>query len=174
MKKILIFAGVIMAFCLYCILSDEMELRKMGTMEGRQEVIAEKYEGAVITSEKEVEGYIISAFDVGAEHGYAVFKPVEVGKYDLQTYGSPREKRLLIFGTLDIAEEDSYEILVCGNEKIEALTVTIRDLYTGEDLQKEKISLEDSCIAVMKRDPAVWAWETYVIGHDAEGNAYEL
>jgi hypothetical protein len=99
---------------------------------------------------------------------------VEDGKYDLQTYGSPREKKLLIFGTLDIAEEDSYEILVCGNEKIEALTVTIRDLYTGEDLQKEKISLEDSCIAVMKRDPVVWAWETYVIGYDAEGNAYEL
>ena len=137
MKKILIFAGVIMAFCLYCILSDEMELRKMATVEGRQEVIAEKYEGAVITSEKEVEGYIISAFDVGAEHGYAVFKPVEDGKYDLQTYGSPREKKLLIFGTLDIAEEDSYEILVCGYEKIESLTVTIRDLYTGEDLQKE-------------------------------------
>ena len=61
MKKLLIFVGVIVAFCLYSIISNEMELRAMANVEGRQEFIAdiaEKYEGAVITSEKEVEGYI--------------------------------------------------------------------------------------------------------------------
>ena len=80
MKKLLIFVGVIVVFCLYCIFSNEMELRKMATVEGRQEVIAEKYEGAEITSEKEVEGYIISAYEQREKHGYAVFKPVEEGK----------------------------------------------------------------------------------------------
>lgn len=63
MKKLLIFVGIIVVFCLYCIFSNEMELRKMATVEGRQEVIAEKYEDAEITSEKEVEGYIISAYE---------------------------------------------------------------------------------------------------------------
>lgn len=174
MKKILIFAGVIVAFCLYCILSDEMELRKMATVEGRQEVIAEKYEGAVITSEKEVEGYIISTFEVKDEHGYAVFMPVAEGKYKYQTKSSIREKGQLVHGLLDIPEGNSYEFYICGDEKIEYLEVTIRDTYTGELLQNEQISLEDSCIAVLKRDPVVWAWQTDVIGYDAEGNAYEL
>ena len=174
MKKILIFVGVIVTFCLYCILSGEMELRKMATMEGRQEVIAEKYEGAVITSEKEVEGYIISTFEVKDEHGYAVFMPVAEGKYKYQTKSSIREKGQLVHGLLDIPEGNSYEFYICGDEKIEYLEVTIRDTYTGELLQNEQISLEDSCIAVLKRDPVVWAWQTDVIGYDAEGNAYEL
>lgn len=175
MKKLLIFVGIFAAFCAYCIFSNEMELRKMATVEGRQEVIREKYEGAVITSEKELEGYIISAYEVNEEHGYAVFMPVEEGKYDLRTYsGSPREKSRLVFGTLDIGNDNSYEIFVCGDETIEYLEVTIRDTYTGELLQEGQISLEDSCIAVLKRDPVVWAWQTDVIGYDAEGNAYEL
>ena len=175
MKKLLIFVCIIAAFCLYCIISDEIELKKQATTEGRQAVVAGKYEGAVITSEKEVEGYIISAFEVKDEHGYVVFKPVEEGKYDLMTYsGSPREKSRLVFGTLDVTEDNSYEIFVCGNETIEYLEGTIRDTYTGELLQQEQISLEDSCIAVLKRDPVVWAWQTDVIGYDADGNAYDL
>jgi len=177
MKKLLIFVGVICAFCGYCIFSNEMELRKMATVEGRQEVIgeiAEKYEGAVITSEKEVEGYIISAFEVGEEHGYAVFMPVAEGKYQYQTKSSMREKENLVHGLLDIPESNSYEFYICGNENIEYLDVTLLDTYTGELLQKEQISLEDSCIGVLKRDPVVWAWQTDVIGYDAEGNAYEL
>ena len=107
MKKLLIFVGVIVVFCLYSIISNEMELRAMATTEGRQEVIAdiaEKYEGAVITSEKEVEGYIISAFEVRDEHGYAVFMPVAEGKYDYQTKGPLREKERLLSGTLDIQD----------------------------------------------------------------------
>ena len=175
MKKLLIFVGIIVVFCLYCIFSNEMELRKMATVEGRQEVIAEKYEDAEITSEKEVEGYIISAYEKGEKHGYAVFKPVEEGKYDLMTYsGSPREKSRLVNGTLDIVEGNSYEVFVCGEEAIEYLDVTIRDTYTGELLQQEQISVKDFCIAVLKRDPVVWAWQTDVIGYDAEGNAYDL
>lgn len=175
MKKLLIFVGVIVVFCLYCIFSNEMELRKMATVEGRQEVIAEKYEDAEITSEKEVEGYIISAYEQREKHGYAVFKPVEEGKYDLMTYsGSPREKSRLVNGTLDIVEGNSYEVFVCGEEAIEYLDVTIRDTYTGELFQQEQISVKDSCIAVLKRDPVVWAWQTDVIGYDAEGNAYDL
>ena len=59
MKKLLILVSIIVVFCLYCIVSNEMELKAMATTEGRQDVIAEKYEGAVITSEKEVEGYIL-------------------------------------------------------------------------------------------------------------------
>ncbi len=174
MKKLLIFVGIIVAFGLYCIISDEMKLRKMATVEGRQVVIAEKYEEAVITSEKEIEDYIISAYEVNEEHGYAVFKSVEEGKYDYQTKSSLREKERLVFGTLDIVEGNSYEIFVCGDERIESLEVTIRDTYTGELLQQEQISLEDSYIAVLKREPAVWAWQTDVIGYDAEGNAYDL
>ena len=175
MKKLLIFVSIIVVFCLYSIVSNEMELRAMATTEGRQEVIAEKYEGAVITSEKEVEGYMISAYELRDEHGYVVFKPVDEGKYDLLTYnGSPREKNWLVHGILDIPEGNSYEVYVCGDETIAYLDVTIRDTYTGELLQKEQISLEDSCIAVLKRDPVVWAWQTDVIGYDAEGNAYEL
>ena len=177
MKKLMIFVGVIVAFCLYCIISNEMELRAMATVEGRQEVIAdiaEKYEGAVITSEKEVEGYIISAFEVRDEHGYAVFMPVAEGKYEYQTKSSIREKEHLVHGLLDVPEGNSYEFFVCGDENIEYLDVTIGDTYTGELLQQEQITLEDSCIAVLKRDPVVWAWQTDVIGYDAEGNAYEL
>jgi len=177
MKKLLIFVGVIVVFCLYCIISNEMELRAMATVEGRQEFIAdiaEKYEGAVITSEKEVEGYIISAFDVGMEHGHAIFKPVEEGKYDFLTRGSLRKKDWLSCNHLYIAENNEYEIFICKDERIEYLEVKIRDTYTGKLLQDEQISLEDSCIAVLKRDPVVWAWQTDVIGYDAEGNAYEL
>lgn len=174
MKKLMIFVGVICAFCAYCIFSNEMELRAMATTEGRQEVIREKYKGAVITAEKEVEGYIISAFEVRDEHGYAVFMPIAEGKYKYQTKSSVREKGQLVHGLLDIPEGNSYEFYVCGDEKIEYLDVTIRDTYTGELLQQEEISLEDSCIAVLKRDPVVWAWQTDVIGYDAEGNAYEL
>ena len=175
MKKLLIFVSVIVVFCLYCIISEELDLRKMATVEGRQAVIAEKYEGAVIKSEKEVEGHIISAFNKGGKHGYAVFNPVAEGKYDLMTFnGSPVKKDHLVYGTLDITEENSYEVLVCGDEKIETLYVTIRELYTGELLQQEQISLEDSCIGVIKRDPVVWAWQVDVVGYDAEGNAYKL
>ena len=175
MKKLLIFVGIIVAFCLYSIISNEMELRAMATVEGRENVIREKYEDAVITAEKELEGYIVSAYEKGEKHGYAVFKPMEKEKYDLMTYsGSPREKSRLVNGTLDIVEGNSYEVFVCGKEEIKYLNVTIRDTYTGELLQQEQISLEDSCIAVLKRDPVVWAWQTDVIGYDAEGNAYEL
>ena len=174
MKKLLIFVGVIVAFYLYCIVSNEMELRAMATVEGRQEVIAGKYENAVITSEKEVEGYIISAFETRDEHGYVVFVPIAEGKYQYQTKSSIREKENLIHGLLDIPEGGSYEFYVCGDENIEYLDVTILDTYTGELLQQEQISLEDSCIAVLKRDPVVWAWQTEVIGYDAEGNAYTL
>ncbi|MBR4283586.1 MAG: hypothetical protein IKT48_02605 [Anaerotignum sp.] len=177
MKKLLIFVSIIVVFCLYSIVSNEMELRRMATLEGRQEAIAniaEKYEDAVITSEKEVEGYIISAFEVKDEHGYAVFMPIAEGKYKYQTKSSIREKEQLVHGLLDIPEGNSYEFYVCGDEKIKYLEVTIRDTYTGELLQKEQLSLEDSCIAVLKREPQVWAWQTDVIGYDAEGNAYEL
>ena len=179
MKKILIFVGVIAAFCLYCIISNEMELRKMATTEGRQEVIREKYEGAVITSEKELEGYIISAFDVGGnpgysileEHGYAVFKPIAEGKYDFQTYSVIVEKNHLVSGNLDIPEtEADYDIYVCKKEGIAYLDVTRRDTYTGELLQQEKLYLDDSGIAIMKLEPKVWAWETKITGYDAEGN----
>ncbi|MBR6542331.1 MAG: hypothetical protein IKT73_03895 [Anaerotignum sp.] len=174
MKKILIFVSIIVVFCLYCIISEELNLRKMATTEGRQAVIAEKYEGAVITSEKEVEGYIISAFEKGEKHGYTVFKPVEEEKYDYLTRSSLWEKSRLVFGTLDISEVDSYEVFVCGDENIEYLDVTILDTYTGELLQQEQISMKDSCIAVLRRDPVVWAWQTDVVGYDADGNAYEL
>ena len=175
MKKLLVFVGIVAAFCFYCIVSNEMDLRKQATVEGREAAIAEKYEGAVITSEKEVDGYILSAFEVKEKHGYAVFIPVGEGKYDLQTYnGSPRKKDRLVFGTLDIGNDNSYEIYICGDENIEYLDVTIRDTSTGELLQKEQISLKDSCIGVLKRDPVVWAWQTDVIGYDAEENAYDL
>ena len=152
MKKLLILVSIVVLFCLYCIVSNEMELKAMATTEGRQDVIAEKYEGAVITSEKEVEGYIISAFEVRDEHGYAVFMPVAEGKYKYQTRSSIREKESLVHGMLDIPEGNSYEFYVCGDENIEYLKVEIRDTYTGELLQKEQISLEDSCIAVLKRE----------------------
>lgn len=183
MKKLLIFVGIFAAFCAYCIFSNEMELRKMATVEGRQEVIMEKYENAVITSEKEVEGYIISAFDVGGnpgysvleEHGYAVFRPIAEGKYDFQTYSVVVEKNHLVSGGLRIPESEvDYDIYVCKKEGIEYLDVTRRDTYTGEFLQHEKLYLDASGIAIMKQDPVVWAWETDVIGYDAEGNAYEL
>ena len=118
-----------------------------------------------------MEGYIISTFEVKDEHGYAVFMPVAEGKYKYQTKSSIREKEQLVHGLLDIPEGNSYEFYVCGDEKIEYLEVTIRDTYTGELLQNEQISLEGSCIAVLKRDPVVWAWQTDVIGYDAEGNA---
>ena len=65
MKKLLIFVGIIVAFCLYSIISNEMELRAMATVEGRENVIREKYEDAVITAEKELEGYIVSAYEKG-------------------------------------------------------------------------------------------------------------
>lgn len=174
MKRLLIFASIIVVFCLYCIISEELDLRKMATVEGRQAVISEKYEGAVIRSEKEVEGYIISAFDKGEKHGYFVFKPVEEGKYDYLTRSSLWEKSRLVFGTLDITENNSYEVFVCGDERIEYLEVTIQDTYTGKLLQQEQISLEDSCVAVLKRDPIVWAWQVEVVGYDAEGNAHKL
>ena len=48
MKKLLIFLSIVVVFCLYAIISNEMEMRAMATVEGRQEVIAEKYEGAVV------------------------------------------------------------------------------------------------------------------------------
>lgn len=179
MKKLLIFVGIIMVFCVYCIFSNEMELRKMATTEGRQEVIREKYEGAVITAEKELEGYIISAFDVGGnpgysileEHGYAVFRPIAEGKYDFQTYSMVVEKNRLVSGELRIPESEAdYDIYVCKKEGIEYLDVTRRDTYTGELLQHEKLYLDDSGIAILKQDPVVWAWETEITGYDEEGN----
>ena len=170
MKKLLIFVGIFAAFCAYCIFSNEMELRKMATVEGRQAVIADKYENAVITSEKDVEGYIISAFEVGDEHGYAVFRPIAEGKYDFQTYSVIVEKNHLVSGNLDIPEtEDTYDIYVCKKEEIEYLDVTRRDTYTGEFLQNEKLYLDASGIAIMKQDPVVWAWQTEITGYDAEG-----
>ena len=174
MKKLLILVSIVVVFCLYCIVSNEMELRAMATIEGRQEVVSEKFKEAVITSEKEVAGHIISAFEVRDEHGYAVFMPIAEGKYKYQTKSSIREKEQLVHGLLDIPEGNSYEFYVCSDEKIKHLEVTIRDTYTGELLQNEQLSLEDSCIAVLKREPQVWAWQTDVIGYDAEGNAYEL
>ena len=87
MKKLLIFVGIFVVWCLWATISNDIKLRAMATTEGRQEFIAdiaEKYEGAVITSEKEVEGYIISAFEVRDEHGYVVFMPVADGKYNYQ------------------------------------------------------------------------------------------
>lgn len=183
MKKLLIFVGIIMVFCAYCIFSNEMELRKMATTEGRQEVIREKYEGAVITAEKELEGYIISAFDVGGnpgysileEHGYAVFRPIAEGKYDFQTYSMVTEKNHLVHGGLRIPNsENDYDIYVCKKEGIEYLDVTRRDTYTGELLQNEKLYLDDSGIAILKQDPVVWAWETKTTGYDAEGNPDDL
>ncbi|WP_458407377.1 hypothetical protein [Anaerotignum sp.] len=183
MKKLLIFVGVIVAFCLYCIISNEMELKKMATVEGRQEVIREKYEGAVITSEKELEGYIISAFDVGGtpghsvleEHGYAVFEPIAEGKYDFKTYSIVVEKYRLAHGDIRIPEsETDYDIYVCKKEGIEYLDVTRRDTYTGELLQHEKLYLDDSGIAILKQDPVVWAWQTNITGYDAEGNPDDL
>ena len=86
MKKLLIFVSIVVVFCLYCIVSNKMELRSMATVEGRQEVVSEKFEGAVITSEKEEAGHIISAFEVNEEHGYVIFKSVEKGKYDFYKY----------------------------------------------------------------------------------------
>ena len=75
-----------------------------------------------------MEGYIVSAYEKGEKHGYAVFKPMEKEKYDLMTYsGSPREKSRLVNGTLDIVEGNSYEVFVCGKEEIKYLNVTIRD-----------------------------------------------
>ena len=175
MKKLLTLVSIVVVFCLYCIVSNEMELRAMATTEGRQKVVSEKFEGAVITSEKEVAGHIISAFEVNEEHGYIIFKFVEKGKYDFLNKSPLRERERLIFGGLDnVPKGTSYEFYVCGDEKIKYLEVTIRDTYTGELLQNEQLSLEDSCIAVLKREPQVWAWQTDVIGYDAEGNAYEL
>lgn len=183
MKKLLIFVGIIAAFCFYCMISNEMELRAMATTEGRQEVIREKYEGAVITAEKEVEGYIISAFDVGGnpgysvleEHGYAVFKPVAEGKYDFQIYSMVTEKNHLVHGGLRIPDsETDYDIYVCKKEGIEYLDVTRRDTYTGEVLQQEKLYLDETGIAIMKQDPVVWAWETKITGYDAEGNSDDV
>ena len=171
MKKLLIFVGILAAFCAYCIFSNEMELRKMATVEGRQAVIADKYENAVITSEKDVEGYIISAFEVGDEHGYAVFRPIAEGKYDFQTYSVVVEKNHLVSGGLRIPESEvDYDIYVCKKEGIEYLDVTRRDTYTGEFLQHEKLYLDASGIAIMKLEPKVWAWQTEITGYDAEGN----
>ena len=183
MKKLLIFVGVIVAFCLYSIISNEMELRAMATTEGREKVIREKYEDAVITAEKELEGYIISAFDVGGtpghsvleEHGYAVFKPIAEGKYDFKTYSIVVEKYRLVSGYLRIPDSEiDYDIYVCKKEGIEYLDVIRRDTYTGELLQHEKLYLDDSGIAIMKQDPVVWAWETKTTGYDAEGNPDDL
>ena len=155
-----------------------MELRKQATVEGRQEVIediAEKFEGVVITSEKEVEGYIISAFDAKKGHGYAIFKPVKEGQYDYLTYHFIGEKSHLVHGDLRIPDsENEYDIYVCKKEGIEYLDVTRRDTYTGELLQHEKLYLDETGIAIMKQDPVVWAWETKTIGYDAEGNPDDL
>lgn len=183
MKKLMIFVGVIVVFCLYCIVSNEMELRAMATVEGRQEVIREKYEDAIITAEKELEGYIISAFDVGGtpehsileEHGYAVFQPIKEGKYDFRTYSIVVEKSRLVQGEIRIPDSEAdYDVFVCKKEGIEYLDVTRRDTYTGELLQHEKLYLDDTGIAIMKQDPVVWAWETQITGYDAEGNPDDL
>lgn len=179
MKKLLIFVGIFAAWCAWATISNDRDLRKQATVEGRQEVIREKHEGAVITSEKELEGYIISAFDVGGnpgysvleEHGYAVFRPIAEGKYDFQTYSVVVEKNHLVSGGLRIPESEvDYDIYVCKKEEIEYLDVTRRDTYTGEFLQNEKLYLDASGIAIMKLEPKVWAWQTEITGYDAEGN----
>ncbi|MBO5330473.1 MAG: hypothetical protein J6A71_08175, partial [Anaerotignum sp.] len=89
---------------------------------------------------------------------------------------TPKEKAQLIFRNYFKKRmlPCTDHLFVCGEEAIEYLDVTIRDTYTGELLQQEQISVKDSCIAVLKRDPVVWAWQTDVIGYDAEGNAYDL
>ena len=145
------------------------------TLEGRENAIAEKHNGAEITRERTYGKDIISVFEVGDQYSFCVFESIENG-YWMEYCGKLFPKTELIKGTVYLGDNThEYDIYLQYENIYSRLLVTQTNRKYTKHKEKQNISFDENGIGITKIDyHRTRYFKTQIEAFDAEGNKYLL
>ena len=145
------------------------------TLEGRENAIAKKYNGAEITRERTYGKDIISVFEVGDQYSFCVFEALEDG-YWMEYCGKLFPKTELVKGTVYLGDNThEYDIYLQYENIYSCLLVTQTNRKYTKHKEKQNISFDENGIGITKIDyHRTRYFNPQIIAYDAEGNEYIL
>ena len=145
------------------------------TLKGRENVIAEKYNGAEITRERTYGKDIISVFEVGDQYSFCVFESIENG-YWMEYCGKLFPKTELVKGTVYLGDNThEYDVYLQYENIYSRLKVSRTYRKYDKMKQTENVSFDENGIGITKIDynPSEY-FKPQIEAFDAEGNKYLL
>ena len=155
--------------------SDHKISETLTTLEGREFIIDEKYDGAKIIAEKPYGKDIISVFEVGYMYSFCVFEAIENG-YWMEYCGNLFPKTELVKGTVYLGDNThEYDIYLQYENIYSRLLVTQTNKKYPKHKEKQNISFDENGIGITKIDyHRTRYFKTQIEAYDAEGNKYLL
>ena len=155
--------------------SDHKISETLTTLEGREFIIDEKYDGAKIIAEKPYGKDIISVFEVGYMYSFCVFEAIENG-YWMEYCGNLFPKTELVKGTVYLGDNThEYDICLQYENIYSRLLVTQTNKKYPKHKEKQNISFDENGIGITKIDyHRTRYFKTQIEAFDAEGNKYLL
>ena len=148
---------------------------KITTLEDREAIINETYDGAKITRERTYGKDIISVFEVDDTYSFCVFEALEDG-YWMEYCGELFPKTELVKGTVYLGDNThEYDIYLQYENVYSRLLVTQTNRKYTKHKEKQHISFDENGIGITKIDyHRNRYFKTQIEAYDAEGNKYIL
>ena len=145
------------------------------TVEGRENALDEKYDGAKITKERTYGKDIISVFEVGYMYSFCVFEAIENG-YWMEYCGNLFPKTELVKGTVLLGDNThEYDIYLQGDTPYTRLLVTRTYKKYSKYKEKQNIHFDENGIGIAKNDfRSTRYYNPRIVAYDTEGNEYIL
>lgn len=155
--------------------SDHEISETLTTLEGREFIIDEKYDGAKIIAEKPYGKDIISVFEVGYMYSFCVFEAIENG-YWMEYCGNLFPKTELVKGTVLLGDNThEYDIYLQGDTPYTRLLVTRTYKKYSKYKEKQNIHFDENGIGIAKNDfRSTRYYNPRIVAYDTEGNEYIL
>jgi len=115
------------------------------TLESREKLLAELPKGIDwhIVTEKEIDGYIVSAIVSSKYDGIAVFQPLEKGKYKCRTT-TYKPKEDIIIAT-EYINEQTYNLIWCNVGNLSYAEI----IYTINGVEEKPIRMDNSALELL-------------------------
>ena len=140
------------------------------TIEGRETILAEKYDNAKIIKESTYGKDIISIFEVDYMYSFCVFEVLEDG-YWMEYCDKLFPKTELVKGTVYLGDNTSeYDVYLRGNTPYTYLLIDRVNLTQPHNVQQEKLHFDENGIALMKLDSEIYDPAPRIVAYDTNDN----
>lgn len=140
------------------------------SLEGREDIISEKHDGAKIIAERVFDKDIISVFELDNMYSFAVFESLKSG-YWMEYCGSLFPKTELVKATVFLGDNThAYDIYLQYADTYESLSITRTHHVSPYNVQQENIRFDENGIAIMELESEITDPKPKIVAYDANGN----
>lgn len=167
-KKVIISVFLIIIICFIGVFSINSK-PDGSTLKSREEILNNLPKGIEwkISSEKNIEGYIISSINSSNKDGIAVFEPLDNGEYKYQTV-SYRDKGDIVIGSAFI-NQNFYDIYWLNQSDLDYAEIT----YTVDGKEIEPIQFDIEDLEIIYHKAPSENYSINVTYYDVNGNVIE-